>query len=141
LRFLEECGLLSREPIEFEGRKIIPFEVFSRIIYPKVKLEKGEKDITVLRVMVEGVKDSKKTRYRFDMVDFYDEEKGFTSMARTTGYTAAIIARMVGRGEIVERGLVPPVRVIRGDLFLRLMGELRERRVSVKQVVTTSSTL
>ena len=141
VRFLDECGLLSREPIEFEGRKIIPFEVFSRIIYPKVKLEEGEKDITVLRVIVEGVKNSKKTLYRFDMVDFYDKEKGFTSMARTTGYTAAIIARMIGRGEIMEKGLVPPVKVIREDLFLKLIGELREKGVLVKQVVTTSSTL
>jgi lysine 6-dehydrogenase len=62
-------------------------------------------------------------------------------MARTTGYTAAITARMVGRGEITEKGLVPPVRVIRGDLFLKLMRELRERGILVKQMITTSSTL
>ena len=141
VRFLEECGLLSREPIEFEGREIVPFEVFSKIIYPKVRLEDGEKDITVLRVIVEGIKNGKKTCYRFDMVDFYDEEKGVTSMARTTGYTGAIIARMLARGEIKEKGLVPPVRVIRGDLFHKLMEELRERRILVKQTITTTSSL
>ena len=73
---MEECGLLSREPIEFEGHEIVPFEVFSKIIYPKVQLEEGEKDITVLRVIVEGIKNGKRTCYRFDIVDFYDEEKG-----------------------------------------------------------------
>ena len=33
-------------------------------------------------------------------------------MARTTGYTGAIIARIIGRGEI-KRDLVPPIKVMR----------------------------
>ncbi len=136
VNFLDECGLLSREPIVFEGREIIPFEVFSRIIYPKVRLEEGERDITVLRVVVEGSKEGSETCYTFDMVDHYDEAKGVTSMAKTTSYTAAIVARMIGRGEITERGLVPPVRVIRGELARRLLRELRERGVLVKEVST-----
>jgi lysine 6-dehydrogenase len=138
VNFLDECGLLSREPIVFEGKEIIPFEVFSRIIYPKVRLEEGERDITVLRVIVEGSKGGCETCYTFEMVDHYDEVKGITSMARTTSYTAAIVARMIGRGEITERGLVPPVRVIRGKLVERLLRELRERGVTVKEVVTRS---
>ncbi len=137
VNFLDQCGLLSREPIEFKGQKIVPFEVFSKIIYPKVRLEEGEKDITVLRVIVEGVKDGCQTRYTFDMVDRYDDERGITSMAKTTSYTAAIVARMLGRGDVSEKGLVPPVRVIRGDLFRRLRRELAERGVSIKQTVTT----
>jgi len=137
VNFLDQCGLLSREPIEFKGQKIVPFEVFSKIIYPKVRLEEGEKDITVLRVIVEGVKDGCQTRYTFDMVDRYDDERGVTSMAKTTSYTAAIVARMLGRGDVSEKGLVPPVRVIRGDLFRRLRRELAERGVSIKQTVTT----
>jgi len=30
--FLDECGLLSRDPIESKGESIVPFEVFSKII-------------------------------------------------------------------------------------------------------------
>jgi lysine 6-dehydrogenase len=138
VNFLDECGLLSREPIVFEDKEIIPFEVFSRIIYPKVKLEEGERDITVLRVIVEGSKGGYETCYTFEMVDHFDEVKKITSMAKTTSYTAAIVARMIGRGEITERGLVPPVRVIRGKLVERLLRELRERGVTVKEVVTRS---
>ncbi|RLG40959.1 MAG: hypothetical protein DRO05_05115 [Thermoproteota archaeon] len=39
-------------------------------------------------------------------------EDSFNKRA-TTGYTGAIIARIIGRGEIKERGLVPPVKVMR----------------------------
>jgi len=139
VKFLDECGLLSREPIEFKGQKIVPFEVFSKIIYPKVRLEEGEKDITVLRVVIEGVKDGCETRYTFEMVDFYDDARGVTSMAKTTSYTAAIVARMLGRGDILKKGLVPPVRVVRGSLFRRLLKELAERGVRVTKTLTTKN--
>lgn len=137
VNFLDECGLLSREPIEFKGQEVVPFEVFSKIIHPKVRLEEDEKDITVLRVVVEGVKEGCRKCYTFDMVDFYDDERGVTSMAKTTSYTAAIVARMLGRGDISEKGLVPLVRVIRGDLCHKLIRELAERGVNIKQTVTT----
>jgi len=137
VNFLDGCGLLGMEPIEFRGQKVVPFEAFSKVIHPKVQLEEGEKDITVLRVNVEGIKESCGTCHTFDMVDYYDEERGITSMAKTTAYTAAIVARMLGRDEMSERGLVPPVRVIRGDLFSRLLGELADRGVNIKETVTT----
>jgi lysine 6-dehydrogenase len=137
VNFLDECGLLSREPVEFRGQSLVPFEVFSKIIYPKVRLEEGEKDITVLRVVVSGVKDGVETCHTFDMVDHYDERLGITSMAKTTAYTAAIVARMLGRGEISEKGLVPTVRVIRGDRFRRVLRELSERGVTIKHTATT----
>jgi len=135
--FLDNCGLLGKEPVEFKGQKLVPFEVFSKIIYPKVRLEEGEKDITVLRVIVAGMKDGVETCHTFDMVDHYDERLGVTSMAKTTAYTAAIVARMLGRGDISEKGLVPTVRVVRGNLFRRLLGELSGRGVTVKEIVTT----
>jgi lysine 6-dehydrogenase len=138
VNFLDECGLLSTTPVEFKGHKVVPFEVFSKIIYPKVRLEEDEKDITVLRVAVEGVKDNCETCYTFDMVDFYDEHRGITSMARTTGYTAAIVARMLGCGSISEKGLVPPVKSVRGKLFRRLLQGLAERGVQVTETITTN---
>ena len=141
VRFLDECGLLNREAIEFKGHKVVPFEVFSKIIYPRVRLEEGEKDITVLRVVVEGVKDSCETCYTYEMVDFYDDHRGVTSMARTTGYTAAIVARMLGRSDISKKGLVPPVKVIRGSLFRKLLEELSGRDIQVTETRETKSSL
>jgi len=141
VRFLDECGLLSKEPIESKGLKVVPFEIFSKIIHPKVLFEEGEKDITVLRVIVEGVKDGCETFHTFEMVDFYDDDRDVTSMAKTTSYTAAIVARMLGRGEIVEKGLIPPVKVVCGNLFRRLLRELTERGIYVTETLTTKSSL
>ncbi len=141
MKFLEECGLLSKEPIEFKGQDTVPFELFSKIIYPKVRLEEGEKDITVLRVMVEGAKEGYEACYIFEMVDFYDENRGITSMAKATSYTAAAVARMLGRGDISRKGLVPPAKAIRGNLFRRLLAELSERGVKVTEALKEKSLL
>ena len=66
------------------------------------------------------------------MVDFYDDKKGITSMAKTTSYTAAIVARMVGNDQIVRKGIAPPAHVVRGDLMRELLVELAKRGVEVK---------
>ncbi len=141
LMFLLECGIISREPITFQGREIVPLEFFNTLIYPKVKFEEGDKDITVLKVRVKGRKGDAELCVNYDMVDYYDEEKGITSMAKTTGYTAAIVARMVARGAITEKGIKWPVRIIKGKLFDELLSSLGERGVHVTETVTKSSTL
>jgi lysine 6-dehydrogenase len=49
-------------------------------------------------------------------------------MMRTTGYPAAIIAGMLGRGEITERGAVVQELAVPGEAFL---AELRARGLAV----------
>ena len=84
------------------------------------------------------MKDGNATTISYDMVDFYDEENGITSMAKTTGFSAAIMARMLGNGAIKEKGIQWPVRVIHGDLIEVLLSELRKRGVEVTETVTRS---
>jgi lysine 6-dehydrogenase len=136
VNFLDELGLLSRKPINYKGQDISPFEMFSKIVYPKVRLEGGERDITVLRVVVGGVKDGEKTTYTFNMVDYYDDDKGITSMAKTTSYTAAIVGRMLGRKELTGAGLIPPCKLIRGKTTEILLSKLASRGVKIEQVVS-----
>ena len=136
VNFLDECGLLSREPIKFRGSEIVPFETFSRIIHPKVRLEKEERDITVLRVKVKGKKDDREILYTYDMVDRYDNEEKVTSMAKTTSYTAAIVARMLAKGDFDLTGYVELVRVIRGEKMDELLAALDARSVKITKTVT-----
>lgn len=138
VNFLDELGLLSREPIDFMGQQINPFKIFSKIVHPKVRLEEREKDITVLRVIVQGFKEGEDTTFTFNMVDYYDDDKNVTSMAKTTSYTAAIVGRMLGRNEIAGVGLVPPCKIIRGKTLEKLLSELASRGVNIEQVVSKS---
>jgi lysine 6-dehydrogenase len=138
LMFLKDLGLIDEEPVEVEGVKVVPRDLFHKVIYPIVKFDpiEGDRDLTVLLVRVEGIKGGNDIVIEYDMVDFYDEVKNITSMAKTTGYTAAIIARMLGEGLIKEKGIKWPVRVIQGKLVDRLLGDLRKRGVEVTETVT-----
>jgi lysine 6-dehydrogenase len=121
---LKELGLLSEEPVEVEGVKVAPKRVVDAVLYPHVKLEEGEHDLTLFRVEAIGEKGGQRVRLKMEMVDQYDEKLGFTSMARTTAFTGAIVARMIGRGDLKARGLFTPEQVITGPLLDRLLEEL-----------------
>jgi len=140
IMFLNDLGLISEDPIDYDGKEVIPRELFHKVIYPLVKFDTdaGDRDLTVLLVRIEGEKDGNEIVIEYDMVDFYDEENGVTSMAKTTGYSAAIMARMLGRGAIKEKGIQWPVRVVQGELVVELLRKLRERGVEVTETVTTS---
>ena len=141
LMFLLDCGVIDKEPIAFQGKEIVPLEFFNALIYPKVRFGEGDRDITVLKVQVKGRKGDAEFAVSYDMVDYYDEERGITSMAKTTAYTAAIVARMLARGAIQEKGIRWPVRIIKGEFFDELLSSLRERGVHVRETVTAWSSL
>jgi len=120
---LKEMGLLSLEPVTVEGVAVAPKKVLDAVLYPRVRLAEGERDITVFRVEAVGEKEGRQRRYKIEMVDRYDE-LDFTSMARTTSFTGAIVARMIARGDIQARGVFPPEQLITGPLLDRLVAEL-----------------
>jgi len=121
---LKEMGLLSDEPVEVDGVQVAPKKLLDTVLYPRVRLEEGERDITLFRVEATGEKDGHPRRYKVEMVDRYDKASGFTSMARTTAFTGAIVARMVARGDLKAKGMLTPEQVITGALFDRLLDDL-----------------
>lgn len=128
---LKEMGLLSQEPVEVDGVKVIPKKLLDTLLYPKVRLEEGERDITTFRVEAIGYKGGRYCHLRAEMVDRYDERERFTSMARTTAFTGAIVARMIGRGDLtLPKGLLHPEQIIAGPAFDRLLHELRQVNIS-----------
>jgi saccharopine dehydrogenase-like NADP-dependent oxidoreductase len=88
-----------------------------------------------------GEKDGYPRRYKVEMVDRYDTKLGFTSMARTTAFTGAIVARMIARGDLKARGWMTPEKVVTGPLFDRLVRELAEVNVLFNMTVEKVKTL
>jgi lysine 6-dehydrogenase len=138
---LKELGLLSETPVKVDGVQVAPKKLLDALLYPRVRLEEGERDITVFRVEVVGLKDGRPRRYKIDMVDRHDPVLGFTSMARTTAFTGAIVARMIGRGDLKAAGWLTPERVITGPLFGRLVADLAEVGILFEMTTETEETL
>jgi saccharopine dehydrogenase-like NADP-dependent oxidoreductase len=83
-----------------------------------------------MRVIVEGTRAGKPSRMQWDLLDFFDRESQTTSMARTTAFPCAIMAKMIARGEFDMPGVVPPELIGRVPGMLeRVLDELKRRRV------------
>jgi lysine 6-dehydrogenase len=135
---LKEMGLLSLDPIEVDGARVVPKRLLDTLLYPHVKLEAGERDLTLFRVEATGQKDGCPGYYKVEMVDRYDEALGFTSMARTTAFTGAIVTRMIARGQLRATGWRTPEQVITGPLFDRLVEELAALNVRFEMTAEKS---
>ena len=133
---LREAGFFDRDEIVVRGHRIRPLDATSEILFRSWALGDQDRDLTVMRVIVEGKKDGERTRFVYDLFDRYDEISGVHSMARTTGYTAAVAVRLLAEGLFVENGVFAPERIGQErecvEFFLR---ELRERGVIYEQSV------
>jgi saccharopine dehydrogenase-like NADP-dependent oxidoreductase len=118
---LRDLGLLSLEPVVVDGAPVVPKRLVDAVLYPRVRLGEEEGDVTVLRVTAVGTRGGEPARGVAELVDRADRATGFTSMARTTGFTAAIVARLIGRRALGGRGIQPPEHLVAGLSFDRLM--------------------
>jgi lysine 6-dehydrogenase len=119
------------------GVEVRPLDLTAELLFPKWKLLPGDRDITVLQVVVEGRKAGRRTRRAFDMVDRFDPETGTHSMARTTGYTATLALRLLAGGGYRSEGISPPEFIGRDPGCVRfILDGLRERGIVYRETVT-----
>ncbi len=108
MRVMRSMGLFSEEEMEVAGARLRPRDLTAALMFPKWTYEPGEADLTVMRVVVEGDRRGTPTRLVWDLFDVLDPERGFTSMARTTGFPATAMARLILSGRYRERGVLAP---------------------------------
>jgi saccharopine dehydrogenase-like NADP-dependent oxidoreductase len=137
IQTLKECGMLDIEPVEFAGTKIVPREFLLSIITPRLLPNEGETDVCVMYNTLEGKRDGKNVKIEYFMWDEPDKDSDISSMMRVTGYPMAITARMIGKGDIKEKGIVAPEDAITPELYRRFIGELKKRNIEIKEVFQT----
>ena len=67
-----------------------------------------------------------------ELIDYFDEETGFTAMERCTGWSAAIVAQMMARGQ-TPRGAGGVETQVPASPFVQ---ELRQRGINVAEQVS-----
>jgi lysine 6-dehydrogenase len=131
-----ETGFFSQEEVEVNGIKIKPMDLTGKLLFSAWELKEGEVDLTVMKVIVEGRKNGKKTTYVWDLLDKLDKTTGIHSMARTTGYAATVALRMIIDGLYEEKGISPPEYIGKNpDCVEYMLKGLAERNVVYKETV------
>lgn len=108
MRTFRETGLFSESEINTPSGAVRPIDVTSRLLFDNWKMGPEDRDLTVMRVIMEGRREGMRKRLTFDLLDHFDEDQGIHSMARTTGYTCTIVADMVIDGTFDRPGINPP---------------------------------
>ncbi|MGD0476773.1 MAG: saccharopine dehydrogenase C-terminal domain-containing protein [Nitrososphaerales archaeon] len=126
MSLLQESGYFAKDKVKVGSAELSPLEMSWAVLGRKLS-EGDPHDMTVMRVIAR----SKTGEFVYDMVDMYDDREEVTSMGKTTGYTASIVAQMVGDGRIKGKGTLAPERAVEGPLVETLLSELGRRGVSI----------
>jgi lysine 6-dehydrogenase len=98
LRAFYDLGLWDTAPVPVGEGEVIPRDVFHTLFEPKVTFP-DDRDMVIVRVKAVGRKDGRDAESLVEVIDYYDEETGFTAMERCTGWSAAIVTGMMARGQ------------------------------------------
>ncbi len=123
-------GLMDSSVQDFDGVMIAPRRVLERLI--ERNLPPSDRDVTLLRVTIEGWKNGASHTVEYEMIDYYDDKSGLTSMMRTTAFPQSIATTMIMDGRIKDRGVLPPERCIPPE---PLVEELAKRGVIITQKI------
>jgi lysine 6-dehydrogenase len=127
---LARLGFLDPAPIPVGNASVAPRDFVRSLLEPQLQYADNERDVAVIRVDVRGIRNGRRRRLLYQVIDLKDLTSGLLAMNRTVGYTASIGAQMILRGEIKKRGLLSPLNDIPTDIFFK---ELRERGITVQR--------
>ena len=131
---LQQAGFFDTAPLRIKEVDISPLDFTSRLLLNQWKLEPGEEEFTVMKVIVEGEVNGKPKTVQYDLLDRYDVASQTSSMARTTGYTCAAAANLLAKGMFTEKGVYPPELIGKNkDCFDFVINYLGERNVNWKK--------
>ena len=136
MRVLRETGFFSHAEVEVRGARVRPIDLTARLLFPKWTYAEGEEEFTVMRIVIEGLNDGHAVRHTYELYDEYDRTAKASSMSRTTAFPCAIVGRMLARGQISQRGVLPPELLAENETVVdRILHELGERGVRLSHRV------
>ena len=128
LKVLRESGFFSYDEIEVNGHKIKPIDVTAKLLFPLWEMKEGDKDFTIMRIIIKGTENGNEVTYQYNLLDRYKDDT--ISMARTTGFTCTAVANLVVNGDYKRIGISPPEYL--GEHFNFVKDYLKERGVNYK---------
>jgi len=132
IQILRASGFFRHDELDIKGVKIKPIDLTERLLFKLWAYEEGEEDITVMRVITMGSKNGKNARYTWDLFDTYDHVKHESSMARTTAFPCAIIARLLLSHKYKNPGINPPEFLGRNPSIMKtVLDSLSERGINL----------
>jgi lysine 6-dehydrogenase len=124
-----DLGLCSSDEVVVDFQKVKPRAVLGHLL--QRNLPADGPDYVLVRLDFVGTNGGGKTkRLRYDIVDKHDGKTGLSAMMRTTAFPASIIAQMMAKGDVLERGATPQEKAIEPGRFV---SELERRNIRISR--------
>ena len=130
-KLLADLGLTASDPVAAGGVSVAPRRLLGEMLYRRLPAD--EPDVVLARIEFVGSlagDEGRASRLRYDIIDRFDERAGLSAMQRTTSFPASIIAQMMARGEMTQKGAVPQERCVPPDAFV---AELARRDIHIDE--------
>lgn len=127
MRIFKDFGFWGEEAVDVKGVQVRPRDVFYKVFGRKLA-EYEDLDQCIVRGVGVGTRKGDRIRLQVDIHDRQCETTGFTSMERTTGFSIAIHAIAIARGEI-PAGAIRYENALTGTRFLE---EIQRRGIRLK---------
>ncbi|MCW3994421.1 MAG: saccharopine dehydrogenase NADP-binding domain-containing protein [Candidatus Bathyarchaeota archaeon] len=151
IKFVVQLGLMDEKTVDVGGVKVVPRELFFKLIPPTLSFEEVENKIkagTLIDahecyvVEVEGEKAGKKMTYIFSIPfpslrEVQEKLPGATHESYVTGVSAAVFTEMVCTGDIKAKGVFLPecLDVEARETFI---AKLAEKDIKIHEKVETA---
>ncbi|NUL82228.1 MAG: saccharopine dehydrogenase NADP-binding domain-containing protein [Armatimonadetes bacterium] len=117
IQSLRDLGFFDEHPIGKDGCAITPRDVAAAVIPDKIRFPE-DKDLIVVHAFGRGKKDERPYEISLSIIDYHDDDTGFSAMERMTGFASSIIAQGIANG-ITPKGLVPYEQTMTGHQYVK----------------------
>lgn len=131
---LQQSGFFNYNKIQINNTEISPLEFTSKILFDEWKLGEVEEELTVMKVIVEGIENVVTKKIEYNLLDEFDTTTQLSSMSRSTGYTCTAAVNLITNNLFNEKGVFPPELVGKHKVcFDFVVNYLKERNVNWKK--------
>lgn len=132
MRVFRDAGFFSDEEIKIGESIIKPINLTSSLLQKQWKLEKDEKEFTVMKIIVENADEL----IEYNLYDEFDDKTKTTSMARTTGYTCTAVARLILENKFSHQGIIAPEKIGENESdFNFILSYLKTKNINLEKII------
>ncbi len=136
INVLKETGLFSQNEKDIKGAKVKPLDMTSQLLFSQWKLGEEEVDFTVMQIKVKGKLKGEERTVVYNLYDEYDPSTRVHSMARTTGYAATSVLRVMIDGFFDLPGVhAPEMLAFHDSVVVQVLDSLKRRGIVYEKLI------
>lgn len=121
IKLLEDLGLFKSEPFTFKDKaSVSPRQMMCAVLENAGWVTE---DLVIMVNWAIGYRNGKKVKIEYRLLDYHDPVTGFSAMARTTGFSAAVVLNMILNGQTEDRGVIKQELSIPPEIYLQEMAK------------------